>query len=222
MAPAARALKKTPELAEATRTRLLDSAGRVFAEHGFHAATIREICARAGVNLALVNYHFGDKLELYTEVLRHSIGTAKDCSIASAIDPDSPPEEALRALIRTLFQTVCSAERPEWHFRLMIHELGQPTPAMNKVIDETMSPIYNRVRRLIQAILAGAASEEKTRLCAHSVISQIVHYARARHVIARLWPELELTGSRIEQIATHIADFSLAYLHQESAVRRTE
>ena len=54
----------------------------------------------------------------------------------------------------------------------------------------------------------------RLRLCAHSVIAQVVHYVHSRHVISRLWPELEMTGERIEEISTHIADFSLAYLRE--------
>ena len=68
----------TPHLDAGTRAKLVDAAGVVFAESGYQGATVREICARAGVNIALVNYYFGDKLELYAEVLRESIGSAAE------------------------------------------------------------------------------------------------------------------------------------------------
>jgi AcrR family transcriptional regulator len=201
-------------LPDGTRNKLLDSAGQVFADSGYHAATIREICARAGVNVALVNYHFGDKLELYTEVLRHSIGASKNGLIQQALLSTEPPVEALRELILAMLHRVCRADRPGWHFRLMVHELAQPTPAMSAVIDETMGPVYERFCKLIGDILKLAPDHDTTRLCAHSVIAQIVHYVHSRHVIARLWPDLELDAERIAQIAAHITDFSLAYLRE--------
>lgn len=210
MAEAAR----NPALPDGTRNKLLDAAGQVFADFGYHAATVREICARAGVNVALVNYHFGDKLELYTEVLRHSIGASGNGIIQQALKNTAPPEEALRNLIHAMLQRVCRADRPGWHFRLMVHEFAQPTPAMAAVIDETMRPIYERFCTLIGAMLGLAPDHDKTRLCAHSMIAQAVHYVHARHVISRLWPELELTPKRIAEISTHIADFSLAYLRE--------
>ncbi len=76
-AHAVRSRQRIPALPDGTRAKLLDSAGQVFADSGYQAATVREICARAGVNIALINYHFGDKLELYTEVLRHRSGLPK-------------------------------------------------------------------------------------------------------------------------------------------------
>ena len=52
-----------------TRGTVLEAAGRVFAELGYEKATNREICGRAGVNGAAVNYYFGGKEALYEEVL---------------------------------------------------------------------------------------------------------------------------------------------------------
>ena len=56
-----------------TREKLLEAAGPVFANRGYQAAKIREICEGAGGNVAAINYHFGDKLGLYTEVLQQSV-----------------------------------------------------------------------------------------------------------------------------------------------------
>src|SRR5271154_7180642 len=205
---------KPPVLADDTRTKLLDAAGQVFAESGFQAATVREICARAGVNIALVNYYFGDKLELYTEVLRHSVGASGKGIIKQALGSTARPEQAFRELIHAMLLRVCKAERPGWHFRLMMHEFAQPTPAMASVINETMLPVYNRFRELVGKMLHLAPDHDQVRLSTHSVIAQVVHYVHARHVVSRIWPELELNPERIEQIATHIADFSLAGLRQ--------
>ena len=52
-----------------TKARLLDAAGQEFAEKGFEGATVRAICDRARVNLAAVNYHFGDKEMLYEQAV---------------------------------------------------------------------------------------------------------------------------------------------------------
>ena len=54
-----------------TRERILKVATDLFAERGFHGASVREIAKQAEVNLAAVNYHFSNKQNLYHEVLRH-------------------------------------------------------------------------------------------------------------------------------------------------------
>jgi AcrR family transcriptional regulator len=51
-----------------TKTRILDAAERILAERGFAAASVRTICAEAGVNLGAVNYHFRSKQALVRAV----------------------------------------------------------------------------------------------------------------------------------------------------------
>ena len=53
---------------EATRQKILDVAEILFAERGFHSVSIRDITAAAGVDVALVNYHFGGKQLLFETV----------------------------------------------------------------------------------------------------------------------------------------------------------
>jgi AcrR family transcriptional regulator len=52
-----------------TPDRILDAAESLFALRGFHGVSVREITSEADVDVALVNYHFGSKMDLYTEVL---------------------------------------------------------------------------------------------------------------------------------------------------------
>ena len=52
-----------------SRQRLLEVAEELFAHRGFDGTTVREICDRAGMNVAAVNYHFGDKETLFVEAV---------------------------------------------------------------------------------------------------------------------------------------------------------
>jgi len=203
-----------------TRSKLLEAAGEVFSERGYYDATVRDICARAGANVAAVNYHFGDKLGLYTEVLRQAVGAVQNEAIRKALDDDAAPEEVLRHAISAMFQKMCGADRPDLRFGLMAHELAHPTPAMSRVIDEAIRPVYNRLREIIGSILRLHPDNETTRLCTNSVVGQIVHYAHARPVLAQLWPELKMTHAQVDQIADHIAEFSLAYLQEASQTQK--
>lgn len=54
---------------EQTRERILDSAEKLFAQHGFHGTSIRDIATDADYQFALVGYHFGSKLELIDKIL---------------------------------------------------------------------------------------------------------------------------------------------------------
>jgi AcrR family transcriptional regulator len=52
-----------------TKEKILDVAEGLFAEHGFNDTSLRTITSKANVNLASVNYHFGDKKTLVRAVL---------------------------------------------------------------------------------------------------------------------------------------------------------
>jgi len=203
---------------ERTRERLIEAAGEMFAELGFHHTTVREICNRAGANIAAVNYHFGDKTGLYTEVVRQSMRAAKLEAVRAAFDQNAPPAEILRAVIKTRLESLRGLDLGDWHFRIFAHELAKPTPAMNVVVNEAIRPLYLRMCKLIAVIVALPPDHQKTRLCAQSIIGQILFYAFAAPVISRLGPEVKMTRSQVDLIANHITEFSLAYLRNLKSV----
>ena len=53
-----------------TKHKIMEVARVLFANHGFEGASIREIAKEANVNVASINYHFSNKENLFTEILR--------------------------------------------------------------------------------------------------------------------------------------------------------
>jgi AcrR family transcriptional regulator len=198
---------------DSTRSKLLETAGQVFAERGYYATTVREIAKRSGANIAAVNYHFGDKLGLYSEVL-HDLIAARVEPIEAALEQNASPEDILRLVIKTRLRSVSSGELPDWHFRIMIHEFAQPSPLMSRVVKEISRPIYMRLLELTGKFIGLPPDDEKTRLCANSVMGQVLLYVMQAPLLLRIWPDLKMTPEQVDRIADHIADFSLAYLRQ--------
>lgn len=64
-----------------TRSHMMESAKRVFAEQGYDGATVKALADAAGVNVSLISYHFGGKEGLYRACLeqfgRERLGTAE-------------------------------------------------------------------------------------------------------------------------------------------------
>ena len=213
-APKAAKRARRPTISDPTREKLLDVAGRIFADRGYRAATIREISIAAGANVAAVNYHFGDKLGLYTEAVQMSLRAAELEAMQNALDQAAPPETILRAVIRVRLHSICRRDRPDWYFRILTHELGEPTPALRQLINKVGRPIFQRMLELIGGMIGLPADDDKTRMCAVSVMGQILVYIFARPLLAGVWPELKMTTEQIDRIADHVADFSLAFIHE--------
>jgi AcrR family transcriptional regulator len=203
-------MKPVPLKREDPSERIIAAAGAVFAERGFRGTTIRQITARAGVNLAAVNYYFRDKGELYVRVLRE----AKRCAGDIVID-DLPgnPEEKLRAFIERFVRYLLDPQRPVWHGGVLAMEMVSPTPALGVVIRDLTAPLYRDVRALIGQVLEGKASPAELDLFTVSIFGQAIFYVSRRPIVEQLATDLEKVPDRIDRIAEHIAAFSLAGIH---------
>jgi TetR/AcrR family transcriptional regulator, regulator of cefoperazone and chloramphenicol sensitivity len=209
------------ELNLETRNRLLVAAGETFAENGFRATTVREICQRAGANVAAVNYHFGDKERLYSAVLQY----AHTCAMEKY--PPQPPQsetlsagERLGAFVRSFLQRLFDKERPAWLSRMIAREIIEPTGALDALVENSIRPQRELVISIVKEILGEAATPDRASLCAGSVIGQCLYYYHSRAVLSRLDPTLTYTPEVIERLADHVTAFSVAALRGLSADRQ--
>lgn len=202
-------LATEPALIQDTRRRLLQAAGEVFAERGFHQATVREITDRAGVNVAAINYHFRDKAELYRAALKECHCVSESMGGPMPVEGDTP-EQRLRSFIDAFLHRLLNPNRPKWHGLLMAREMTQPTDALDALVEECIRPCSRDLEQIVGELTAGRLSKDREWMLAFSVVSQCLFYLHDRPLIERLYPKLAIEPPTIEQLVEHIHGFSLA------------
>jgi AcrR family transcriptional regulator len=196
-----------------TRERILTVACKIFADKGYHDATVEEICTRAKTNIAAINYHFGSKDRLYAEVWRRAFDEANQAyPPEGGLGPDAPIEDRLHGTIHSLVGRSVNPGRIGHAGKLLLQEIVHPTEMIEDVKHKALSSLKQRMDTLMRELLGPRATEEQLMLCAMSIVHQCmtigIHLFTGRmprH--ARLdKPSEEL----VETLTDHINRFSLA------------
>jgi AcrR family transcriptional regulator len=170
-----------------TRAALIESAGEVFAEVGFEAASIRAICVRAGANIAAVHYHFGTKEALYEAVCGNLFPTSPPA--LSSTKPRSSAAAA-RGLVKGLVDTLLSPE-DTWRSKIVRRELMAPTPAVTGVIARALAPRWAVMEDALGRVAPGISVIERRRLLA-ALVGELLFLRDARPLLeamhgAQVW-----------------------------------
>jgi TetR/AcrR family transcriptional regulator, regulator of cefoperazone and chloramphenicol sensitivity len=215
-----RQIKNNTDDGPDTERRVLEAAGEVFAALGYRAATVRQICEKAGANVAAVNYYYGDKERLYQAVLR-SVPDAQAMKYPSrfGLNPNATAEERLRAYVHSLLHRIFDAGRPGWHSKIIAREMIEPTRALDSLLEEVALPLHRELASIVRLLLGASATDEDVRFCALSIMGQCVYYHHARTVLVRLYPDQQYHPDDVARMVEHISAFSLAAL-RELAQRR--
>jgi TetR/AcrR family transcriptional regulator, regulator of cefoperazone and chloramphenicol sensitivity len=195
-----------------TRQRLLNVAAELFAEHGFNHVTVREICQVAGANVAAVNYHFRDKLNLYKEVVEmvaEAMHRAKVDDIEAA--QGLAPEDRLRTYIRLTLHRLLGPEEDSWMEKLLARELMDPTPALDLIVEKGIKPTSQRMGAMVAELLGTSLDDARVWQCFMSIQAQCLFYKTGKPISVRMSPPgFKYTPEIIDVLARHIAEFSLA------------
>jgi TetR/AcrR family transcriptional regulator, regulator of cefoperazone and chloramphenicol sensitivity len=192
-----------------TRARVLDSAKRLFGERGFKRVTVRDICRAAKANVAAVNYHFGDKLGLYREVLQSATDAMRETNdLARKAGQGQPPEEELRRYIGVFLHRVLTPGSEAVH-RLITREMNDPTPALDTLVEQGVRPRVEYLSGVIARMIGGDPRDQRVLRCVASVQAQAVAYF-PNPIATRMGFNFKPTPAEIDRAAHHVATFSIA------------
>ncbi len=148
------ASKSSPPARADTRTRILDAAEALFVEMGFAGTSLRAITARADVNLAAANYHFGSKEGLLGEVVHRRVAHVNLARVrmldrleADAATPSV--EQVLQAFFAPIADSEVHSALP-W---LIARLYGEPESIARPLIEREFGPTAGRFIAALQRAL---------------------------------------------------------------------
>ena len=149
-----------------TRTRILDAAEELFMQHGFEGTSMRLLTAKAGVNLAAVNYHFGSKHALIEAVFRRRLDPMNTARIGEldkleAEQRAPSPEAIIRAFINPGLRLMEDGKTGGRNFtRLLGRTYTEPNKLLRQLIGQMYAPAMQRYKAALERALPQMPREE--------------------------------------------------------------
>ncbi len=175
-----------PPRGQETRAALVVAALKLLGDKGFEATSTREIAAEAGVNVAMIAYHFGGKeglrlacADFIAERLRQIFEATGELSAQSA----GEARAALGGLARALIRGLVADEAARPLARFLLREVSQTSPAFQRVYETAFAPLHARACALWAAATGAPAESVDARLSVFTMIAQVVYFRIARPAI---------------------------------------
>jgi AcrR family transcriptional regulator len=177
----ATARKKPAPMPEAPdrRQNILLAAEKLFGLRGFHAVSIRDIAAEAGVPLALVGYYFGAKHELYHAIFESWQGSIDQrlAALRSAAGDLRAKDTLERILAAWIDPLVELARHPEGQYYALMaaRDLASPTPESERAQIEFFDPMAHAFIDTLQLVFP-KASRGQVAWCYQFMLGAVLHY----------------------------------------------
>jgi AcrR family transcriptional regulator len=194
--------KKATEAAVDTHAAVFQAAAQEFSDRGYDGAGVDRIAERAGVNKAMLYYHFGSKRALYHAVLRDMFHAVEGRARAIADGPGSA-EEKLDVWIATI---VAEAAARPWFPPIMLRELASGAPHFDSDIFTMMNAVFAAVRDVIvQGQREGVFCDADPLLTHLTIMPPILIFFVRERVLARNASEAGLAAPRqLDEFVRHM------------------
>jgi len=141
---AKRRVRKTADVG--TRERIFTAASAEFAAHGFAGANVDRIAKMAGVNKAMIYYHFKSKAVLYREIVRDMFD-----AVAASLEETSTQHRDPDGKIRAFVEAIARSAEARPHFPpIWFREIAEGGTHLDERITRTVAGIVKRLAGIVK------------------------------------------------------------------------
>jgi AcrR family transcriptional regulator len=151
-----------------TKARILDAAERLFAESGYDGVSLRALAEEADAQLALIHYHFGNKLDVYRAVWARwfpPVDMSKPTPGRPELPPDQPLESNVRRFVEWFFApliTLFQTPRGRHILTILGREISDPKEAGRGILriylDPRVALLVDEIHTLMPRLTKGEVS----------------------------------------------------------------
>ena len=212
----------TPLRAPSAREQLIRHATAIFAAKGYSAASTREICDAAGVNVAAIHYYFGDKERLYRETLRRPIAEMME-AFGRFDDPALAFGDAIRMFFAPFVHMASNSPDAGYDaqvMRLHLREVLEPSGAFRDVVEQTIAPAHAALSGVIARHCGLDRADDDIHQIAFALGAMANDYCMSRELMKMLAPGVLDRPAANERILDRLVRYARALLDDEIARRK--
>jgi AcrR family transcriptional regulator len=166
--------KVVPEYKEEAKSRILEAANKVFAERGYHEATMDDIAKRLGVSKGAIYLYFSSKEDLFEAMCKTAPQAFKEILFSSFGDEANPIQSATQFFDKML---KLSASNPRLSFEILSE--ASRSPSLRRILKQNHEE-YERV-------LTGFLAEGRKR----KIVGDNLDIRPLANALIALWNGLE-------------------------------
>ncbi|CAM2010355.1 TetR/AcrR family transcriptional regulator [Acanthopleuribacter pedis] len=205
----------TAKDSEQTRARIIEAAGRLFAERGFKGVTVRMIAKEAETHLSALNYHFQSKQILFHEVLMHAAAHASISAEEKRLLKTLKPREALFVMVKEVLEEGRREGAGDWRNALLARESHFGGEAYREVIEHYYRPDMVFATELVAAAAGSTPDSRHVQFAVLTMVSLLETFGLHGHMAEEIVPGFFDDLGRNDQLSRHIVAVTLAAANPE-------
>lgn len=192
-----------------TKEKMLLAAAEEFSSKGYQATTTRNICNRANVNIAAVNYHFRSKEGLYKSVVDYLFDKTSRETISKIIVTTDKEwrQEIFNWVLDIVASVTSSSSLSQWKNKILFREMLDPSEHFPEIFQKYFKPYFSSIEYYIRCGISDELPKEEIYVIVFSILSQCLFYDQNKVIVQQLFKSNFLKKeSRLEDIAKYITD----------------